>query len=82
MRDSDASFEIEFHKEPDNIDETVYHVVNFIQTRRRNSCVNHAEKRLKKMQGGQASSTTALVQMKKQMKWTKRKAVCLEYQQR
>ena len=37
MQDSDASFEIEFHKEPDNIDEAVYHVVNFIQTRRRNS---------------------------------------------
>ena len=48
MRDSDASFEIEFHKEPDNIDEAVYHVVNFIQTRRRNSYVNHGEKRFKK----------------------------------
>ena len=48
MRYSDASFEIEFHKEPDSIYEAMYHVVNFIQTRRRNSYVYHGEKRFKK----------------------------------
>lgn len=33
IRDEEARFEIEFHKEPSTIDEAVYHVVNFIQTR-------------------------------------------------
>ena len=30
MRDSEARFEIEYHKEPVDIDEAVYHAVNFI----------------------------------------------------
>ena len=34
LRDDEARFEVEFNKEPENIDDAVYHVVNFIQTRR------------------------------------------------
>lgn len=30
LRDDEVRFEEEFHKEPDTIDEAVYHVVNFI----------------------------------------------------
>ena len=41
MRDNEARFEIEFHKEPDDIDEAVYHAVNFVQTRRRRSTNTH-----------------------------------------
>ena len=37
MHDSEARFEIEYHKEPIDIDQAVYHAVNFIQTRRRSS---------------------------------------------
>ncbi|MCG7878230.1 MAG: retrotransposon gag domain-containing protein, partial [Candidatus Thiodiazotropha endolucinida] len=48
MKDNEARFEIEFHKEPDDIDEAVYHAVNFIQTRRRNSSENYGEKKLKR----------------------------------
>ena len=33
LRDEEIRFEVEFHKEPRTIDEAVYHVVNFIQTR-------------------------------------------------
>ena len=47
MRDNEARFEIEYHKEPDDIDEAVYHAVNFIHTRRRNSQDTH-ERRFKK----------------------------------
>ena len=47
MRDNEARFEIEYHKEPDDIDEAVYHAVNFIHTRRRHSQDTH-EKRFKK----------------------------------
>ena len=32
LRDSDARFEVEHNKEPENIDEAAYHVVNFVQT--------------------------------------------------
>ena len=31
--DQEVKFEVEYHKEPRNIDEAVFHVVNFIQTR-------------------------------------------------
>ena len=48
MRDSEARFEIEYHKEPDDIDEAVYHAVNFIQTRRRSSQVAFGDKKFKK----------------------------------
>ena len=33
LRDEDARFEIEFHKEPETIDEAMFHTVNFVQTR-------------------------------------------------
>lgn len=33
LLDDDARFEVEYHKEPRNIDEAVFHVVNLIQTR-------------------------------------------------
>ena len=36
LKDNDARFEIEYNKEPEDIDQAVYHAVNFIQTRRRN----------------------------------------------
>ncbi|XP_060590512.1 uncharacterized protein LOC132745582 [Ruditapes philippinarum] len=32
LRDEEVRFEIEFHKEPETIDEAVYNVVNFVQT--------------------------------------------------
>ena len=47
MRDNEARFEIKYRKEPDDIDEAVYHAVNFIQTRRRSSHET-CEKRFKK----------------------------------
>ena len=37
LKRSEARFEIEFHKEPINIDEAVRHAVNFVQTKRRNA---------------------------------------------
>ena len=48
MRDSESRFEIEYHKELDDIDEAVYHAVNFIQTRRRSSQVAFGDKKFKK----------------------------------
>ncbi|MES9970529.1 MAG: hypothetical protein ABW092_10890, partial [Candidatus Thiodiazotropha sp.] len=48
LKDNEARFEIEFHKEPEDIDEAVYHAVNFIQTRRRNSSGNYYDKKFKK----------------------------------
>ena len=48
MKDHEARFEIEFHKEPNDIDEAVYHAVNFIQTKRRNTCETNCERRFKK----------------------------------
>ena len=33
LRDDEARFEVEYHKEPDTIDQAVFHVVNWIQTR-------------------------------------------------
>ena len=33
LLDEEIRFEVEYHKEPENIDEAVFHVVNFIQTR-------------------------------------------------
>ena len=34
LKDNDARFEIEYNKEPEYIDQAVYHAVNFLQTRR------------------------------------------------
>ena len=33
LRDDEVRFEVEYHKEPDTIDQAVFHVVNWIQTR-------------------------------------------------
>ena len=48
LRDSEARFEIEYNKEPDDIDEAVYHAVNFIQTRRRSSDDSYQDKKAKR----------------------------------
>ena len=48
LKDSEAWFEIEFHKEPENIDEAIYHAVNYIQTKRRSSSELFRDKKLKK----------------------------------
>ncbi|MCG8110541.1 MAG: hypothetical protein N0E59_07260 [Candidatus Thiodiazotropha taylori] len=48
LKDNEARFETEFHKEPDNIDEAVYHAVNFIQTRRRSAAELYKERNFKK----------------------------------
>ena len=47
LRDNDARFEIEYNKEPEDIDKTVYHAVNFIQTRRRSNPDTFMEKKFK-----------------------------------
>ncbi|MCG8112821.1 MAG: hypothetical protein N0E59_18855 [Candidatus Thiodiazotropha taylori] len=48
LKDSDASFEIEFHKEPDDIDEAVFHAVNFIQTKRRSQTDSYQDRKSKR----------------------------------
>ena len=48
LKDQEARFEVEFHKEPENIDSALYHVVNFIQTRRRNFTDSYADRKFKK----------------------------------
>ena len=48
LRDNDDRFEIEYNKEPEDIDEAVYHAVNFLQTRRRSNPDAFADKKFKK----------------------------------
>ncbi|MEW8544187.1 MAG: zinc finger CCHC domain-containing protein, partial [Candidatus Thiodiazotropha sp.] len=48
LKDHEARFEVEYHKEPEDIDQAVYHVVNFIQTRRRNYSDMYADRKAKK----------------------------------
>ena len=48
LRDADARFEIEYNKEPEDIDEAVYHAVNFVQTRHRSSTDVVSDRRNKK----------------------------------
>ena len=48
LRDSEARFEIEYNKEPDDIDEAVYHAVNFIQTRHRSSADGFSDRKTRK----------------------------------
>ena len=48
LRDSDARFEVEYNKEPENIDEAVYHVVNFVQTKHRGIQEGHTDRKFKK----------------------------------
>ena len=47
LKDHEARFEVEYHKEPVDIDTAVYHVVNFIQTRRRSNSNTHSERKFK-----------------------------------
>ena len=47
LKGSEARFEIEFNKEPANIDEPVYHAINFVQTRR-NAFEGYWEKKFKR----------------------------------
>ena len=48
MHDSEARFEIEYHKEPIDIDQAVHHAVNFIQTIRRSSYEVSGDRRPKR----------------------------------
>ena len=48
LRDSEARFENEYNKEPDDIDEAVDHAVNFIQTRSRSSDDSYQDRKAKK----------------------------------
>lgn len=48
LKDSEARFEIEYNKEPEDIDDAVYHAVNFMQTRRRSSRDTYADRKFKK----------------------------------
>lgn len=48
LRDSDARFEIEYNKEPEDIDEAVYHAVNFVQTKHRGSTESSADRKCKR----------------------------------
>ena len=48
LKDHEARFEIEFRKEPDDIDTAVYHAVNFLQTRRRSSGENYSDRKSKR----------------------------------
>jgi hypothetical protein len=44
LLDDEVRFEVEYHKEPRNIDEAVFHVVNLIQTRRLGFSDRHGRK--------------------------------------
>ena len=48
LKDNEARFEIEFHKEPEDIDEAVFHAVNFIQSKRRNASDSYMDRKFKK----------------------------------
>ena len=48
LRDSDARFEVEYNKEPENIDEAVYHAVNFAQTKHRGSTEGFSDRKFKR----------------------------------
>lgn len=46
LKEDDARFEVEFHKDPQSIESAVYHVVNLEQTRRR--ATPYGEKKMRK----------------------------------
>ncbi|MCG8044791.1 MAG: hypothetical protein N0E48_03760, partial [Candidatus Thiodiazotropha endolucinida] len=48
LKDGEARFEVEYNKEPEDIDQAVYHAVNFIQTRRRSRPDAYTERKFKK----------------------------------
>ena len=41
-------FEIKYNKEPEDIDEAVYHAVNFVQTKHRDSTESSADRKCKR----------------------------------
>ena len=49
LRDSEVRFEVEYHKDPQNIDEAVFHVVRFIQTRQGRDRDPYGEKKMRKL---------------------------------
>lgn len=55
LRDNDARFEIEYNKEPEDIDEAVYHAVNFLQTKRRSNPDAFLDKKFKRFAGRAAA---------------------------
>lgn len=48
LRDSEARFEVEFHKDPQTIDEAVFQVVRFMQTRQGRDREPYSERKMKK----------------------------------
>ena len=48
LKDHEARFEIEYHKEPDVIEDAVYHAVNFLQTKRRSTFESYTDRKFKK----------------------------------
>ena len=48
LRDNEARFEIEYNKEPEDINEAVYHAVNFLQTKRRSNPDAFLDRKFKK----------------------------------
>lgn len=48
LRDSDARFEIEYNKEPEDIDDAVYHAVNFVQTKHRGFTESSTDRKYKR----------------------------------
>ena len=48
LRDNDARFEIEYNKEPEDIDEAVYHAVNFMQTKHRSASEAPTDRKFKR----------------------------------
>lgn len=48
LTDCETRFKIEFHKEPEDIDDAVYHAVNFIQARRRSAAEPYRDRKTKK----------------------------------
>ena len=48
LKDQEAGFKVKYHKEPEDIDKAVYHVVHFIQTIRRNYSGAYADRKSKK----------------------------------
>ncbi|KAH3832778.1 hypothetical protein DPMN_106073 [Dreissena polymorpha] len=52
LRDEDVRWEVEYVKEPRDIDEAVYHVVNYIQTRKRHQVGSNRRQRPVHRTGG------------------------------
>ena len=48
LKDTEARFEIEFHKEPEVIDQAIYHTVNYIQSKRINTSESYLNKKCQK----------------------------------